>query len=87
MLSWKGIRCRHHSKRALCRARREVQVGVLIDARELFQAVRELAELGRQTCKVSRAKEARVIDARPIFLALKVGVPRSALPQGRDKDI
>lgn len=61
-------------------------MGVLIDARDLFHAVRELAELGRHTNKLSRPKEGLLIDARPLFLDLKVGMAPAALTQQDTKD-
>lgn len=54
-------------------------MGVLIDARDLFLAVRELVDLARGTGRVTKSKPADVIDARPLFMALRVGIPVATL--------
>lgn len=54
---------------------------MIIDARDLFLAVRELVEMGRQSRveEECEAVETEVIDMRSVFVALRRGVPMSAL--------
>lgn len=54
-------------------------MGVIVDARDLFLAVRELVELSRETARLTKSKPADIIDARPLFMALRVGIPVATL--------